>query len=430
MRKYNIAMLSGDTPEPAINTIAQESYGQFAEDSISQANRHYGEISKIQQAMLETEDVALEALEERAALEAACARGGAESVAMEALQRAVKRFEKRTGVAYQKKYLSLESFESKASRMQSTKVAMEATSEYIKKLIKTLSDAVSGIWEKVKAYFEELMVGAERLVKRANKLQVDLESVKGKEVKEDNVVTVPTVLEFARKGNQLVEGEDFVKAYSQHVKESSSYRSADSEFVKDWINKNNYQEILEESKKENNQAKILELIASKHNYPNEVVKGGLQYVEIKHELLGDYVTVETLISKDSTWEELSKNFTKVGSKIEKPQDNEGFTPKSVIALTPEQSEAVLGSAVDLMGSFKELRSQIKMIDAEIKKIIKEAGELVDYQNASLNEMLVASGYVRTHANAMMDKMTTQRGYDVNLTKAALDYVAASIDQIK
>lgn len=423
-------MLSGQQLETEPKSISQESYGQFAEDAIVQANQRHSEIAKIQQAVQDTEDVALEAFEEHAALQTACARGGAEPVAMEALQRAVKRFEKRTGIAYQTKYLALESFESKATRMQSTKVAMEATGEYIKKLMKTLTDAVSGIWEKVKAYFDELMVGAERLVKRANKLQADLENVKGKEVQEDNVVTVPSVLEFARKDNKVVEGDDFVKAYSEHVKQSSSYRNADSEFVKTWVANNNYQEILDESKKQDNAPKLVELIAGNHNQPQEKAEGGLQQVEIKGALLGDYVISEVLISKDSTWEELTKNYSKISSKIEKPQDDAGLSVKSAIVLTPEQSEAILGSAIELMGSFKELRSQIKQIDTEVKKIMSETKTLDDDQNAPLDQIQVAGGYVRSHANAMMDKMTTQRGYDVNLTKAALDYVAASIEQIK
>lgn len=430
MRKFTIAMLSGDQSETNTKVLAQESYGQFAEDAIAKANQYRGEIDKIQQAMQETEDVALEAFEEHAALQAACARGGAEPIAMEALQRAVKRFEKRTGVQYQTKYLAIESFESKAARMQSTKVAMEATGEYIKKLMKTLTDAITSVWEKVKGYFEELMVGAERLIKRANKLQSDLSGVEGKEVQEDNVVTYPSVLEFTRKDNKLVEGDDFVKAYAEHVKESSTYRNADSELIKNWIAKNNYQEIIDESKKKDNHAKLLELIVSKNEYPNEVVKDGLQHIETKGELLGDYVFVETLIAKDSTWEELLKNYSKLTGKIEKPQSNEGFTPKSAVVLTPEQCTVVLTNAIDLMNSFKELRSQIKMIDSEIKKIMNETRVLDADQNAPLDQIQVASGYVRTHANAMMDKMTSQRGYDVNLTKAALDYVAASIDQIK
>ena len=428
MRKFNIAMLSGQAPDEVI-IVSQESHGHFVEDALARASQHYNGACEIQQAIQNTDDVALEALEEHSALKQSLARGGTEPVAMEALQRAVKRFEKRTGVAYKTKYLAVESFEARDSRLQSTKVAMEATMEYVRKLLKMLSDAITGVWGKIKSYFDELMIGAERLVKRATKLQADLEKVKDKQVAEDNVITYPSVLEFTRKDNKVVEGEDFVKEYSQHVKSSISHRSADSDFVKNWIAKNKYQEILEESRNEGATEKLLGLIVSDQGPSSEDSKGGLHEVQIKGELLGDFVISETLIAKNSTWEELSKNYNKISNKIEKPTSTEGLTVKSAIVLTPEQSESILANAIELMGSFKALREQIQLIDSEVKRIASETKLLDDNKLAPADQLMVASGYVRTHANAMMDKLATQRGYDVNLTKAALDYVAASIDQL-
>lgn len=190
MKRLNIAMLSQQAQAEEVETQSElDVVGQQVEDSIAEATQVQAEIEGTQQAMDDAEQVVQEVEEERQVLEQAQQQGGAEQPAMEALQRAVARFEKRTGVACSIRSMGMESFSSKSTRVKGTKVAMEGAVEFIKKLIKMLTDALAAVWEKVAAFFEKIWVGAERAAKRAAQLEAAAKAAQGKTAAADAKVT-------------------------------------------------------------------------------------------------------------------------------------------------------------------------------------------------------------------------------------------------
>ena len=80
-----------------------------------------------------------------------------------------------------------------------------------------------------------------------------------------------------------------------------------------------------------------------------------------------------------------------------------------------------------MDSYKNMREQNNKIDAELKKTLEAARKLEKEKDAPTEQLRVATGYLRASINASISGMVSRRTYDINLTKAALDYAAASIN---
>lgn len=428
MARLNIAMLAQQ--EQAQNEVVEqqtelEVVGQQAEDAIAEATQQQVEIEQTQQAMDETEEVIQEAEEERQVLEQSQAQGGAEPVAMEALQRAVKRFEKRTGVVCSVQSMGLESFSSKTTRLQSTKVAMEGAVEYIKKLIKMLMDAVAAVWEKVKAFVEKIMVGAERLAKRAKQVEDAAKAAQGKTAPADAKVTTSSVLAYARMNDKAVEGSDFAKAYIAQTAAGFSSRKSREEALAEFVKGDTLTKILEESKKADNKEALAAAVLATHISKEGKGENGLVNVEGDTRLLGDYVAASVYLAKDSTWEQISANYTKVKPMLVVAKDaKEG--PKEVKVMTPEDARKVANQAAGHMSSYSDMREEQKKIDAEVKKLMAKAKELEKEKDAPTEQIRVATGVVRAIVNNVLQSLVAFRSYDVNLTKAALDYAAASV----
>ena len=432
MARLKIAMLSqtaGVVEEPIQSVKPIELYDQETENSINETNALHSEIEVVQQAMSDTEEVVQEMKEERAALEAAMLRGGADSFAMEALQRAVKRFEKRTGVDCKVRSIGLEGFQDRTTRMQSTKVAMEAALDYMKKLATMLTAAASSVLDKVNDFLGKLLVGAEKTAKRARDLDTALSAIEGKQAGADAKITTPSVLKYARLNDSVHDGSAFANDYAKHAASSESYRNADADFVKNWINSSNYDKIIQEAKTPDNEEAILKLITgATQDIPGAVLVDGLQTSKSKDVYLGDFAAVETSISTKSSWEELSKNYNKVKYSLQK-SDND-YTVKEVKPLSVDDAKKIINGAIELMDAFKQIYQQQKQIDSEMKRILSESKSLLNDKNSPVDQLRVATGFVRSHSNAVMRKIADHRSYDINLTKAALDYVAASIKAIE
>lgn len=426
MSRLNIAMLAQQEEAQVEQQTELEVVGEQAEDAIAEATQQQAEIEQTQQAIDEAEEVIQEVEEERQVLEQSQAQGGAEPVAMEALQRAVKRFEKRTGVACSVQSMGLESFSSKTTRLQSTNVAMEGAVEYIKKLIKMLMDAVAAVWEKVKAFVEKIMVGADRLTKRAKQVEAAAKAAQGKTAPADAKVTTASVLAFARQNNKVVDGKEFAKQYVAQTADAYAVRKSVQETVNTLVKGSTFATILEAAKKPDNKealtAAILELGVSAEGKKED---GILTAVDNDH-MLGDYVNVRVNLAKDATWEQISAGYAKVSNNIAVAEDAKADLAKEVDPLTPEDAKRVAYQAAGHMESYKDLRKEQQEIDSELKKLLAEAKKLEKEKDAPTDQLRVATGVIRASINAAVRSMTSLRAYDVNLTKAALDYAAASI----
>jgi hypothetical protein len=428
MARLNIAMLAQEAQAQEVveQQTELEVVGQQAEDAIAEATQQQVEIEQTQQAMDETEEVIQEAEEERQVLEQSQAQGGAEPVAMEALQRAVKRFEKRTGVACSVKSMGLESFASKTTRLQQTKVAMEGAVDYIKKLIKMLMDAVAAVWEKVKAFFEKIWVGAERLAKRARQVEAAAKAAQGKTAPADAKVTTGSVLAYARKDDKAVEGKEFADLFVAQTTGNYFGRKMIEEALGDMIKGNSYPKVLEAAKKPDNKEALTKQILT---FTNEVegakVADGLATATNKERTLGEYVVQAVNFDKSATWEQISSGYSKLKLQIVRAEDaKEG--PKEVKPMSPEDARKVAGQAAGHMDSYKDMRSEQNKIDAELKKILAEAKKLESEKDAPVDQLRVATGFIRANVGAVLGSLVAARSYDINLTKAALDYAAASV----
>ena len=428
MARLNIAMLAQEAQQvgPVEQQTELEVVGQQAEDAIAEAVEQQNEIEQTQQAMDETEEVIQEVEEERQELEQAQQRGGAEPVAMEALQRAVKRFEKRTGVACSVKSMGLESFGSKATRMRSTSIAMEGAVDYIKKLIKMLMDAVAAVWEKVKAFAEKIMVGAERLAKRAKQVEESAKAAQGKKAPADAKVKTASVLAFARMGNKAVEGGDFAKAFIAQTANTFSVRKGREASLADFVKGDTLSTILEESKKADNKEALAKAVLVNHIAKDGKAENGTVTIESPERLLGDYAAVGVYLPRDATWGEISANYNKIKSTIEVAKDAKD-DPKEVAPMSPEDARKVANQAAGHMHSYSDMRDEQNKIDAEVKKLMTKAKELEKADNAPTEQIRVATGVVRAIVNNVLQSLVAYRSYDIKLTKAALDYAAASVN---
>lgn len=431
MSRLNIAMLAQQeqVEEPVVEQQTElEVVGEQAEDAIAEATQQQAEIEQTQQAIDDAEEVIQEVEEERQALEQSQAQGGAEPVAMEALQRAVKRFEKRTGATCVVQSMGLESFSSKTTRLQSTKIAMEGAVEYIKKLIKMLMDAVAAVWEKVKAFVEKIMVGAERLAKRAKQVEAAAKAAQGKVAPADAKVTTASVLAFARKDDKVVDGKEFAKQYVAQTTDSYGARKSIQETVASLIKGSEFTAILEAAMQSDNKealtAAVLELGVDVLTEGKK--QDGLLTVVDKERMLGDYVNVKVNFAKDATWEQVSSGYAKINNSIEAAEDTKADVAKEVDPLTPEDAKQVAYQAAGHMDSYKGLRKEQQDIDSQLKKLLAEAKKLEKEKGAPTDQLRVATGVIRAGINAAVRSMTSLRAYDVNLTKAALDYAAASV----
>lgn len=433
MARLNIAMLAQQEAqvEAQQEVVEQQTelevVGQQAEDAIAEATQQQAEIEQTQQAMDETEEVVQEVEEERQVLEQSQAQGGTEPVAMEALQRAVKRFEKRTGVACSVKAMGLESFSSKTTRMQSTKIAMEGAVEYIKKLIKMLMEAVAAVWEKVKAFFEKIMVGADRLAKRAKQVEAAAKAAQGKTAPADAKVTTASVLAFARKDDKVVDGAEFAKAFVAQTANAFEVRKIINQGVEQMIAGKVFEPVLAAAKKADNKDEIVKLILANYGDAGSAkAEDGLVTVVEGERLLGDFRAATTGFAKDATFEQISSGYAKLKIQIARADGAKEELSKGVEPLTPEEAKAVAYQAAGHMESYKGLREEQNKVDAELKKLLADAKNLEKEKDVPVDQLRVATGYVRAHVGALMGSVVAFRSYDVNLTKAALDYAAASV----
>lgn len=430
MARLNIAMLAQEAQ--AQEAVEQQSeldvVGQQAEDAIAEATQHQVEIEQTQAAIDETEEVLQEAEEERQVLEQAQQQGGAEPVAMEALQRAVKRFEKRTGVPCSVKSMGLESFSSKTTRMQSTKVAMEGAVDYIKKLIKMLMDAVAAVWEKVKAFVEKIWVGAERLAARADKVKELAKSAQGKTAPADAKVKSSSVLAYARANSKAVEGGEFVTAYRKQTNDQFVARKLSESATKDLINGATVAKIIEQAKKKDNKEELTSAIRELASSGTEgTAKDGLRTVASKDRLLGDMVATSVTIDKAATWDQISSGYKNLKTSISSAEGVSKDAVKEVSPLSPSEAADLANNVATNMRGYLNMRKDHQAIDAELKKLMSQAKTLEKEKDIDTEQLRVATGVVRKTVESTLQGIVAVRAYEINLSKAALDYAAASLN---
>lgn len=425
MKRLNIAMLSQQAQaevEPVETQSELEVVGQQVEDSIAEATQIQSELEGTQQAMDDAEQVVQEVEEERQVLAQAQQQGGAEQPAMEALQRAMKRFEKRTGVSSSISSMGMESFASKSTRARSTKIAMEGAVEFIKKILKMLTDALASMAEKVKAFIKKMMVGAGRLSKRAQQAAANAKSYFGKKAPSDAVIELPSVLEFTQKDGKVIEGAEFVKEYEK--------QTANSEFEKyiadmmAWLKSDEVKTAFAKA--------YAELDATVVSMRTLKIAGKSQDGMATYTsplMLGNYTGSLIVPDKSVTVEQLKVGYSSIKGGISSSENAKETSGKGVKPLTPEEAEKLAIAAAENMKRFKELEKTQKEMESFIKDIVSTSKDLEKQKDADVDSIRVASGTIRAIVSSALSMLTTTQSYNIRLTKAAVDYSASSINAI-
>lgn len=110
-------------------------------------------------------------------LEASEADGGADPVAAEIAEVAVEAIYNRLGIKSRR--VGIEGFADKATRVRSTRIAVEELNKTIKKIWEAIVNAFNKVVEYVKSFVAALFDGTERLLQRADSLEKRLNGVKG-----------------------------------------------------------------------------------------------------------------------------------------------------------------------------------------------------------------------------------------------------------
>lgn len=437
MRRLTIAMLSAQEVQTVADVvdIMQERteldmVGSQAEDAMAEATQIQTDINQAQQAIDDTEEVLQEVEEERQVLEQAQQQGGIDKPAMEALQRAFSRFEKRTGVSCAIRSMGLEAFSAKSTRAHSTAVAMEDAKEFIKKIMESLINALSAVWGKVKDFLDKILVGTDRLIKRANVIKSAAEEAEGKVAPSDAKIKIASVLAFTRQNNKTVEGKAFAKTYVEQTKEFDENTALAKKYSLMAINGPVFSKLLDDVSVKDNKKAIIDFsvlnnaAALKDTVSNKL--SGLIHLSGKRRLLGDYIETGTIIDENTTWELLSENYNKIYYGFYKV----GFAPEKVhgevTPMTIADAMLVTERVAEHMASYSKLRQEHGVIEAELKKIVSKAKELEKAQDAEIDQIRVGVGLIRSIINSGINMRTSLRLYDINLAKATLDYAAASI----
>lgn len=248
----------------------------------------------------------------------------------------------------------------------------------------------------------------------------------------DYKITTPSVLEFAVLDGKAVEGSAFVDKYIKQATDSSLYRESLNDDIKD-LSSGAYAKILEAAKKNDNKDEIIKLIKDCAEGPTRKEgavlnnKDGFVTYSSQKDIyfLGDYYDENTNVAKDATWEQISGGHSKINSDLIHDRNQKKIA--EVIALTREESNTLAAAAMTAMENYKKIESQEKKLDTGFNKLLSEIKRLESDESIPTDQLRVAGGFIRSSINATIKMLVALNAYELRLTKAALDYAAASLN---
>lgn len=446
MKRLNIAMLSAQEvqTEADVTNIVQERteldmVGEQAEDAMAEAAQIQTQIDQAQQAIDDTEEVLQEVEEERQALEQSQQNGGMDKPAMEALQRAFSRFEKRTGVPCAIRSLGLEAFSAKSTRAHSTSVAMEGAKEYAKKIMESLMNALKSIMGYVMQFLGTMVKSTNKLEERAKTILKAAEDTEGKTAPADSKVTGSQVLEFTSKSNKVVEGKAFVEAYAKQQQLTEYVDEMIQAAYKNGVASGTLNDLLIAFTKDVREKEVEELVNKlsgnftikgakyKNSSPAGVNSNGMYSSESdeKHVLLGGYVLASEDYKKNVTYSEIVKFPSTFSAGCYKLTDGENSN-KDVGILTLKESAQLAKEVTARLKAYEDQTASARELENSMRSLISNAQKLSSTGEVNTSGLAVGSAIVRAYIKGLINLTTTMYKYDVRLAKAALDYAAASI----
>jgi hypothetical protein len=446
MRRLNIAMLSAQEMQTEANVtdIVQERselemVGDQAEDAMVEANQIETEINQAQNAIDDTEEVLQEVEEERQVLVQSQQNGGMDKPAMEALQRAFARFEKRTGVSCAIRSMGLEGFSSKSTRAHSTSVALEGAKEYVKKIVDALMTSLKAVMAHVVAFAQALLKSTDKLEERANSVVRAAESAEGKVAPANSKVKNATVLEFTNLANKQVSGKAYVEAYAKQHQLTEYVYSFVSEAYKSGIENGTLNDLLIAFTKDVKEKEVEDVInkltgtftikGAKYNNasPAGISSNGSDISESdkKQIMLGGYVISAEDYKKNVRYSDIIKFPSTFKAGCYKLTDAES-TASDVPVLSVKESGELAKEVINRIKAYENHGGFVRSLDRALSNLVKKAQGLSAAEGVNTSGLSVGSSIVRSYVNGVINLTTTMQKYDVRLAKAALDYAAASI----
>lgn len=446
MRRLNIAMLSAQEmqTEANVTNIVQkrtelDMVGDQAEDAMVEAAQIETEITQAQQTIDDTEEVLQEVEEERQALAQSQQNGGMDRPAMEALQRAFARFEKRTGVPCVIRSMGLETFSAKSTRAHSTSVAMEGAKDYIKKIVDALMASLKAVIEKVVSFAKALLIATDKLEERAKSILRAAEDADGKVAPANSKVKSAQILDFTRKGNKPITGKAYVEAYAkQHQLTVDVYDLVHSAHV-DGIESGTLNDLLIAFTKDVKEKEVEGIInkltgaftikGAKYSNSSAAGKGsnGSVISECNKDqiMLGDYVITAEDYKKNAAYSDIVKFPSTFKAGCYKLTDSENDAVDAQV-LSVKESGELAKEVIERLKAYKDHADFVRSLEMSLKSLVRKAQGLSATGEVNTTGLSVGSTIVRAYISGVINLTTTMQKYDVRLAKSALDYAAASI----
>ena len=307
----------------------------------------------------------------------------------------------------------LEEFKTPEARLQFNKLALEAIGETVKKAWAALLTKLEGIYDAVVAFIKALLNGTKQLEIRANLLKKQAIAKKGGTTAES--VSTKKFGSYLADGSKVVTGAQLVSAINGLGKDAAinfDYGSAATKAnaaivgLLDAQGKPDAAELIKKSTSDfsdvmNADAASLLGGAKEHDLP----LGNAKLVTSGGGEDGSLPTV-TLKSAGGTVEETAPGLS----------SEEAVAVVDAVLANLKKFAAYESQSGKISASLKQLTSRVK---TAMSKQSKEEADSVAAARAAVREIAAAKGlYVHTQ--------TLVRSYDLKTSKAALDYVAASL----
>jgi hypothetical protein len=323
-----------------------------------------------------------------------------------------------------------ENFSDKTSRVQATKLAMEAIKEMAGKVWAAIVRAFDQAIAWVVKFWDSLFDGAQKLEKRAEALQKAADGKKGGEVKKDAKIKSGGLLGVLNVGGAMVQGSAFVTKYKEFAKSTSQDSAAKAQ--------------SDAKKLSDAVAEMVSAIADKPAFDRHVgeaiaavksMAGGS--VSANKDMGGEGVTVmeePQVFGQISKYTMVPKEAVNFGSAKLMMAPSNGAkdlaAAEDISALTPAEVNDIASAAKQHMAGYQAFREFSKKINEFQKKTqaaCKAAGNLREFEksDAKVNAGIAGSA-ARSLIALTSSGLSATRKYDITVTKAALDYCASSL----
>lgn len=397
---------------PAPVEVAAEvtDFVEAPENDLADAAVAEGEAQADIEAIDEAADTAetLEAVGDQ--MEASVAEGGMSEPEARALEVAVEHLRTRVGFSNKRKvFPAMEGFKDKTTRIEKTKIAMEAIKEDVAKIWAQIKAFLLGVWEKFKAFFKSLADGAIRLKARAEALAKKAAATKdghgpdGKKIKTGSFGKMLTV------DGKFVTDKALVTAYAKNA--ADPVINADRAGLVSKV-----EPILKEmmtADAEKAKALMGDAVAIL-SAAFENVSGGKDSDLSTHDLVFGN-------------QQFAYSTTGGGKSYLKTKEGELSVPDEVEALEADVAGKLADAVAKHMSTYANSATKI---GEGINKLNSLVNSLKSTKSDGPGAAKAAANIVRQANCAVVQATAVLKGYDVKVGKAALDYVGASLGGLK